>query len=200
MKTSKSPGSPSGSENNAVFPEQNFVWDKGFTSIRNRLTVVPYAERFSWDRVHVRLKVCELRTTPVVSGIVSMIGEKILSRRCSFTLCLIPSMLCEFPSMLMTPTWKNIPIFTSFVINSPADQGRLWVHLFQCPPEAPWAQEGPVAREDRVDPSGPDPPVWKRQSRCLICDAGSSSKSTGNRLESPDTLRLKLATEAKDGT
>lgn len=82
MKTSKSPGSPSGLENNAVFPEQNFVWDKGITSIRNRLTVVPYAERFSRDRVHVRLKVCELRTTPVVSGIVSMIGEKILSRRC----------------------------------------------------------------------------------------------------------------------
>lgn len=57
-----------------------------------------------------------------------------------------------------------------------------------------------MAREDRADPSGPDLPVWNRQSRCLICDAGSSGKWTGNRLESSDTLRLKLATEAKDGT
>lgn len=30
------------------------------------------------------------------------------------------------------------------------DQGLLWVHLSQCPLEAPLAQEGPVAQEAQV--------------------------------------------------
>lgn len=58
------------------FPEQNFVRDQDLTSIRNRLTLVPYAGRLSRDRVHVRLTVCELRTTLVLSGTVSVIGGK----------------------------------------------------------------------------------------------------------------------------
>lgn len=58
------------------FPEQNVVRDQDLTSIRNRLTLVPYAGRFSRDRVHVGLTVCELRTTPVLSGTVSVIGGK----------------------------------------------------------------------------------------------------------------------------
>lgn len=49
--------------------------------------------------------------------------------------------------------------------------------------------------EDQVDPPGLDLPVWKNQSRPSFRDNGSSRNI--NRLESSDTLRLKLATEAK---
>lgn len=51
--------------------------------------------------------------------------------------------------------------------------------------------------EDPVDPPGLDLPVWKNQSRRLFRDNGSSRKSNIDRLESSDTLWLKLTTEAK---
>lgn len=50
------------------FPGQNLV-----PSVRTRLTFVPH------DQVHLRLKVCELRTTAVASG-ASLIREKVPSR------------------------------------------------------------------------------------------------------------------------
>lgn len=84
VKTSKSPGSnraTSNSENNVGFPEQNFVRDQGSASIRNRLTLVPYAGRLSRERVHLRLTAAELRTTLVLSGTVSVIGGKAPARK-----------------------------------------------------------------------------------------------------------------------
>lgn len=84
--------------------------------------------------------------------------------------------------------------------NSPPDRGRLGVHLFQCPLEAPWAPEGPVGPVDQVDPPGPDLPVWRRQSRQSVQDTGSPetlARSDGN---GSDALRLKIATEANAAT